>query len=236
MDPNTKLLVDEMKAMRSALEGCIGGVESLLGKVETLLGRRIRSVESFISERFAKLEDAAQVFDTSKPTIDASVKELRLKMGAIHKSKEAVEKMREEMMALRKTEELVDPSRRRDGRRSNGCSFLKLPPNGAMPLPTPPVVDKGGRDQVLVVEVLAASTGQTPAWAILLSGTVQGRSVTILMDSGSSCSFLSESLAVHLSGASQLNNTPKVRIADSSLVSCFLGFKTLQWEVQDTVF
>jgi hypothetical protein len=92
-----------MKAMRSALEGRIGGVESSLGKVESSLGRRIGSVESFITKRFAKLEDAVQVFDTWKPTIDASVKELRLEMGAIHKSEEAVEKMREEMTALRKT-------------------------------------------------------------------------------------------------------------------------------------
>jgi hypothetical protein len=60
-------------------------------------------MESFISERFAKMEDAAQVFDTWKPTIDASVKELRLEIGAIRKSEEAVEKMREEMMVLRKT-------------------------------------------------------------------------------------------------------------------------------------
>jgi hypothetical protein len=72
MDPNTKFLVDEMKAMRSALEGRIGGVESSLGKVESSLGQRIGSVESFITDRFAKLEDAVQVFDTWKPTIDAS--------------------------------------------------------------------------------------------------------------------------------------------------------------------
>ena len=74
MDPNTKLLVDEMKAMRSALEGRIEGVESSLGKVESSQGRRIGLVESFISERFTKLEDVAQVFDTWMPSINVSVK------------------------------------------------------------------------------------------------------------------------------------------------------------------
>jgi hypothetical protein len=96
--------------------------------------------------------------------------------------------------------------------------------------------DNAIQDQVLAVEVLAATTGQPPARAILFSGTVQGRSVTILVDSGSSCSFVSASLAVHLSGSSQLTNAPKVRIADGSLVPCSLGFRALQWEVQDMVF
>jgi hypothetical protein len=41
-------------------------------------------------------------------------------------------------------EELVDPSKHRDGRRSDSYSFPKLPLKGAMPLPTPPLVDKGG--------------------------------------------------------------------------------------------
>lgn len=90
--------------------------------------------------------------------------------------------------------------------------------------------------QVLAVEVLAASSDQFPARAILLTGTMQGKSVTILVDSGSSCSFLSETLAAQLSGASQLTSAPKVRIDDGSLVPCSVGFCNLQWEVQDHVF
>jgi hypothetical protein len=42
-------------------------------------------------------------------------------------------------------EELVDPSRRRDGRRSEGQGYARLPPRGAVPLPLPPQTDKGGR-------------------------------------------------------------------------------------------
>jgi hypothetical protein len=53
----------------------------------------------------------------------------------------------------------------------------------------------------------------------------------ILVDSGSSCSFLSETLAAQLIGASQLSNAPKVHIVDGSLVPCSLGFHDLSWEV-----
>jgi len=38
MDPNTKLLIDEMKAMRTVLERRIGGMESSISKVEASLG------------------------------------------------------------------------------------------------------------------------------------------------------------------------------------------------------
>jgi hypothetical protein len=91
-------------------------------------------------------------------------------------------------------------------------------------------------DQALMMEVLAATSSSPPARAILFSGSVQGRPVTILVDSGSSCSFLSESLAAHLSGGVQLANPPKVRIADGTLVPCSVGFQALKWMVQDTEF
>lgn len=91
-------------------------------------------------------------------------------------------------------------------------------------------------DQVLAVEILADTSGSVSARAILLSGSVQGKAVSILVDSGSSCSFLSETLATQLSGASQLTNAPWVRIADRSLVPCSLGFRDLNWEVQGISF
>lgn len=37
----------------------------------------------------------------------------------------------------------MDPSKRRDGRRSEGHSYARLPPRGALPLPTPLPADKG---------------------------------------------------------------------------------------------
>ena len=96
MEPNFKLMLDEMKSMQTALEGSIAAVN-------LSLGTRIGAVERTISDRFGRLEDAAKVFDEWKPTVDESVKDLRAEIGAIRKSEEVVDKMREEMTALRKT-------------------------------------------------------------------------------------------------------------------------------------
>jgi hypothetical protein len=96
MEPNLKLLLEEMKSMKSSLEGSIT-------EVKTSLCSCISAVERTLADRFGQLEHTARVFDTWKPTVDASVKELRMEMGEIHKSGDAMEKMREEMMALRKS-------------------------------------------------------------------------------------------------------------------------------------
>jgi DNA repair ATPase RecN len=96
MEPNLKLVLDEMKSMKQSLEGSIAAVN-------TSLGDRIGAVERTISDRLSRLEDAARVFDEWKPTVDASVQELRSEIGAIRKSEDVMEKMREEMTALRKT-------------------------------------------------------------------------------------------------------------------------------------
>ena len=96
MEPNFKLMLDEMKSMQTALEGSIAAVN-------LSLGTRIGAVERTISDQFDRLEDATKVFNAWKPTIDESMKELRSKIKAIRMSEEVVEKMREAMMALRKT-------------------------------------------------------------------------------------------------------------------------------------
>ena len=64
MDPNTKLILDELKF------------------VQTNLTNRIVVVETSIGARVGSLEDAAKVFDTWKPKMDAAVEELCAKMGA----------------------------------------------------------------------------------------------------------------------------------------------------------
>lgn len=55
--------------------------------------------------------------------------------------------------------------------------------------------------------------------AIQVLATVQGILVQILVDSGSSCSFVSTDLASKLSGGTTLQVPPRVRIADGSLGS-----------------
>ena len=49
------------------------------------------------------MEDAVRVFDDWRPTVDASVEELRSEIGTLRKQEGAIEKMREEMTALRKS-------------------------------------------------------------------------------------------------------------------------------------
>jgi len=56
MEPNFKLMLDEMKSMKSSLE-------SSIASVNTSLGNRIGAVERTLADRFGHLEDAAKVFD-----------------------------------------------------------------------------------------------------------------------------------------------------------------------------
>ena len=90
--------------------------------------------------------------------------------------------------------------------------------------------------QVLEIQVLAMVAAPTPVRSIHLEGTVHGIPVHILVDSGSSCSFVSTALASKLSGGTTLPNPPRVRIADGSLVQCPQSFSNLNWEVQQHQF
>ena len=90
--------------------------------------------------------------------------------------------------------------------------------------------------QVFAVQVLATVVAPTPVRSIHFEGTVQGIPIQILVDSGSSCSFVSTALASKLTGATSLDNPPKVRIADGSLVECPQSFSALTWEVDSCQF
>jgi hypothetical protein len=81
MEPNFKMVLDEMKAMKSSFEGRIAVVNSSLGK-------HIGAVERTISDHFSRLEDVVQVFDEWKSVVNTSVKELRAEIDAIRKSEE----------------------------------------------------------------------------------------------------------------------------------------------------
>lgn len=90
--------------------------------------------------------------------------------------------------------------------------------------------------QVFAIQVFATVAAPTPVRFIHLEGTVQGILVQILVDSGSSCSFVSTSLAIKLTGGTTLVVPPRVRIADGSLVQCPQSFSHLSWEVQQYQF
>jgi hypothetical protein len=70
--------------------------------VQHNLSNRIGAVSS-IGACVESLEGAAKVFDTWKPLMEDTVKELRSEVDAIRKTEATVESLWEEMTALRKT-------------------------------------------------------------------------------------------------------------------------------------
>ena len=59
MDPNFQLLLDEIKSVKTA----VNGVESRVSAMETSLGSRISAMDHSISDQFRRVEDAVRVFD-----------------------------------------------------------------------------------------------------------------------------------------------------------------------------
>jgi len=60
--------------------------------------------------------------------------------------------------------------------------------------------------------------------------------VQILVDSGSTCSFVSADLASKLFGGQSLAVPPRVRIANGNIIECPQFFSDLSWEVQQCQF
>ncbi|KAL6639051.1 hypothetical protein ACP70R_022781 [Stipagrostis hirtigluma subsp. patula] len=71
MDPQLKLLVDEMK-------------KAMVG-MEKSLADRIDGVEQSLGTRFEAVESAAASFDEWKPKVDAAVEDLQLEVGVLRK-------------------------------------------------------------------------------------------------------------------------------------------------------
>lgn len=57
-----------------------------------------------------------------------------------------------------------------------------------------------------------------------LMGYIQGREVSVLVDSRSSHTFISSAIAVHLQGASALCQAVKVQVANGDILSCSSQF------------
>jgi len=75
MDPNTKLLMDEMKKLGdrfSAVESCVDSLESSLG------------------DRFKVVEASTSEFTAWRPGVDAAVEDLKLQIGAVNKQLDRV--------------------------------------------------------------------------------------------------------------------------------------------------
>lgn len=75
MDPNMKIMLDEMKAMRESVDNLQGS-----------LTQRMEGVEKSLAERFQSLESKAAAFGDWQPRVEASVEELRQEVSVLRKS------------------------------------------------------------------------------------------------------------------------------------------------------
>jgi hypothetical protein len=76
------------------------------------------------------------------------------------------------------------------------------------------------KDQVFVVVSIAAVQGVEAMHTMKFTGIIQNREVLVLVDSGSSHSFISSKLAAQLSGLSELPNPSMVQVADGGRLRC----------------
>lgn len=69
-------------------------------------------------------------------------------------------------------------------------------------------------DEVFLTLSLAAVTGKPSPKTMCMSGTIQGIPIDILVDSGTSHTFLSESLASQLQGVARMHHSISVQMAN----------------------
>lgn len=82
----------------------------------------------------------------------------------------------------------------------------------------------------------AAVSGQSAPRTMQFQGSIYGQTVLILIDSGSSHSFLNAALTPHMPGIQQLSAPVTVRVADSSTMSCFSMIPHAEWSLQNHKF
>jgi hypothetical protein len=75
-------------------------------------------------------------------------------------------------------------------------------------------------DQLFLTLSEAAISGVSAPRTMCLQGVIQGNQVSILVDSGSSHTFISHDLAAKLSGISSVASSLHVRVANGPLLHC----------------
>ncbi|WVZ81560.1 hypothetical protein U9M48_028917 [Paspalum notatum var. saurae] len=104
--------------------------------------------------------------------------------------------------------------------------------------------DPGGEDTsqdhspthlFLAVSVAAVTGGSSPR-SMCFDGFLQDQAVRILLDSGSSHSFLSAALVPQLVGVAPLARSLSVQVANGSVLECSFSLPSAQWVVQDVTF
>lgn len=86
-------------------------------------------------------------------------------------------------------------------------------------------------EQLFCVLSQAALSGVSAPRTLCLEGSIQGHKVNILVDSGSSHSFISEVLAQQLKGVSPLHSALTVQVANGDKVTCSKQMLQAKWYV-----
>lgn len=82
----------------------------------------------------------------------------------------------------------------------------------------------------------AAMGSSASAWAVCFSGLVQGNAVKILIDSGSSASFVSTALASKLVNVSLASSSSTVHVAGGGILQSCQMVQQMQWSIGDYTF
>ena len=91
-------------------------------------------------------------------------------------------------------------------------------------------------DHLFLAISKAAVNGISAARTVRFSGSIQHIPVSILVDSGSSTSFISCQLAAQLSGVQKLQAPVPVQVADGSTLSCTSVLAQAQWFIGEVSF
>lgn len=81
-----------------------------------------------------------------------------------------------------------------------------------------------------------AISGTDGPMAMQIQGLINGKEVLILIDSGSTSSFITERLVKELSGMQQMENLVNVKVAGGGMLNCTHHIPLCQWETQHHVF
>lgn len=96
-------------------------------------------------------------------------------------------------------------------------------------------VDSDSGDELMCVSSFAVDGSETTK-TIKVLGNLQGFQPLILLDSGSSCNFISEHMVVQISGWSPLPQPVQVKVADGALICCTHEVKNCQLYIQGHCF
>jgi hypothetical protein len=99
-----------------------------------------------------------------------------------------------------------------------------------------PSSSNGSSEQLFLAISKAALSGSTAPRSVKFNGSIQHKQVTMLLDSGSSSSSISTSLATQLSSVQPLDKPVTIQVAGGGLLSCEAFHPQALWFIDDIAF